>query len=43
MNRRRFLKSMGIAAGGAALLTSPWMRRRGNAAAFGEFPAGASA
>jgi hypothetical protein len=41
MNRRRFLKSMGIAAGGAALLTSPWMRRRGNAAAFGEFPAGA--
>ena len=41
MNRRRFLKSMGTAAAGAALLTSPWLRRRGHAAPFGEFPPGA--
>jgi hypothetical protein len=41
MHRRRFLKSMGMAAAGGALLASPWLRRKGYAAPFGEFPAGA--
>jgi len=41
MNRRRFLKSMGVAAAGAAALTSPWLRRRSYASPFGEFPSGA--
>jgi hypothetical protein len=41
MNRRRFLKSMGIATAGAAILTSPWMRRRVSASPFGQFPPGA--
>src|SRR5688572_27650372 len=40
MNRRRFLKSMGMAAAGGAVLASPWLRRKGYAAPFGEFPAG---
>jgi hypothetical protein len=43
MNRRRFLKTMGMATAGAAVLTSPFLRRKGYAAAFGEFPASAVA
>jgi hypothetical protein len=42
MNRRRFLWSVGAAAGTAALC-SPLLRRKGWAAPFGEFPAGAEA
>src|SRR5689334_13207524 len=40
MERRRFLKSMGIATAGAAILTSPWLRRRVAASPFGQFPTG---
>lgn len=43
MNRRRFLKSVGATAVGAAALGTPWLRRKGYAAPFGEFPAGAEA
>jgi hypothetical protein len=41
MNRRRFLKSMGMAAAGGAVIASPWLRRKSYAAPFGEFPPGA--